>query len=94
MSANVQKSIDFLPCLSPKWPKSQLPNGLVKKTMPYVAIERAIAVVSENLEKNTNGHTCAAAVVARKKSYHSMNVPTEAAVVTFASVARLIACCK
>jgi hypothetical protein len=75
------KKVYFLPTLSPSLPKTNAPKGRTTNPAANVASVERNAAVGFVFGKN-----CSDKIVARlpkiKKSYHSISVPTEEAVIT------------
>src|SRR5882757_3723842 len=70
------------PIRSPSQPKSSPPIGRATKPTARVANEASVEVRALSETKYCALNTSAAAVVKRKKSYHSIAVPTNAAIAT------------
>ena len=77
INTNVVTSSAFRPMRSPKWPKSAAPTGRARNPTKYVENDSIVAMNGSEPGKNFCGNTVAAATPYRKKSYHSMVVPTE-----------------
>jgi hypothetical protein len=72
----------FLPIRSPRLPKMAAPMGLTTIPTPKVA-KLARSAVLESLEGKNRGPKTTASVAKVRKSYHSKNVPKQAAIATF-----------
>jgi hypothetical protein len=81
MSTSVTRNVYFRPTLSPSLPKTNAPKGRTTNPAAKVASVERKAAVGFVFGKN-----CSDKIVARlpkiKKSYHSISVPTEEAVIT------------
>ena len=67
------------PYLSPKCPATKPPMGRATKPAQNVLNESSVPISADESGKNTCGKTSAAAVPYRKKSYHSMELPSSPA---------------
>jgi hypothetical protein len=79
MMSSDRTSIDLRPMRSPKWPKTMPPSGRAAKPTPKVASAASVPMVGSTFGKNSLSKMSAAAVPYRKKSYHSIVVPTKLA---------------
>src|SRR5215813_413174 len=75
------------PRRSPKWPNIAAPIGLAANPTKYVENESSVPTNGSDCGKYFCGKTSAAATPYRKKSYHSIDVPT-----ADATIARTICC--
>jgi hypothetical protein len=80
ISSRVATSVDLRPMRSPKWPKMIPPSGRATKPAVNVRKDRISPINGSTLGKNSAGNTRAAITPYRKKSYHSMVVPTVLAI--------------
>jgi hypothetical protein len=90
IKSRVVTSVDFRPTRSPRWPKITPPRGLAINPIVKVLKARIWPINGSNVGKKSLGKTRAAAVPYRKKSYHSMVVPTVLATTASTSARRAI----
>ena len=88
MISSVTTRVALRPTRSPTWPKMAAPTGRAAKPTNWVAERQQDADERGVAGKKTCGKTKAAAVPYRKKSYHSMVVPTVLATTARARLAR------
>ena len=91
MPVTVMMRTSLRPALSARWPKMMPPMGRAMKPTAIVPKEASRAVTLSSEAKKWMLKTMAAAVENRKKSYHSMAVPTRAAV---AALRAVLSCCS
>src|SRR5579885_2311637 len=76
MRRRVAISVDLRQMRSPRCPKKMPPMGRAMKPTRKVVRDRSVATKGLNVGKKSLGKTSEAIVPYRKKSYHSMVVPS------------------
>src|SRR6266700_5685664 len=76
MSKRVAIKVDLRPTRSPNQPKKAPPMGRARKPTKLVVNARMVPVTGSNVGKKRFGKTVAARKPYKKKSYHSIAVPT------------------
>lgn len=79
MSSRQVTTAGLRPYLSPKCPATNPPIGRATNPAQNVLNESSVPISAEESGKNTCGKTSAAAVPYKKKSYHSMELPSSPA---------------